>query len=147
MEEFVKKLLERLKEHHNEVRYMYLKGQGNFAVLDGTMRGIEDANAIIVHLAKKHNGGWIPVSERLPEDAGDYLVTQYNPKAIDEYCNGCRISTIFFDNNSWWDDIDFSCGWEIIAWQPLPSPYTPPTNSEIPNNWQQQTMNRFERVE
>ena len=69
------------------------------------------------------NNGWIPCSERLPECAGDYLVTQYNQKAKDEYYNGCRTSTIFFDSIEWWDVIDFSDGWEIIAWQPLPQPY------------------------
>ena len=71
----------------------------------------------------KHNG-WIPCSERLPEEAGDYLVTQYTEKSIFDYCDAYRVSTIFFDDkNGWWDDIDNSCGWNIIAWQPLPLPY------------------------
>ena len=68
------------------------------------------------------SNGWIPCSERLPKEANDYLVTQYNRDAIDEYCNGSRISKIFFDVE-WWDDIDHECGWDIIAWQPLPKLY------------------------
>ena len=79
--------------------------------------------SIVNQLAEEHNNGWIPCSEKLPEDAGDYLVTQYNPKSIDEYCNGYRVESIFFDDNGWWDDMDCYCGWTIIAWQPLPAPY------------------------
>lgn len=70
----------------------------------------------------EYNNGWIPCSERLPEDANDYLVTQYNQDAINEYCNGYRVATIFFDDKGWWDDIDNDWGWNIIAWQPLPQP-------------------------
>lgn len=66
---------------------------------------------------------WIPVSERLPEKPNDYFVTQYNEEYINDYCDGYRVSTIFFDSNGWWDDIDYDCGWRITAWQPLPDPY------------------------
>ena len=77
----------------------------------------------LVDCAEEHNNGWIPCSERLPEEANDYLVTQYNKNAIDKYCNGYRIEKIFFDEDDWWDDTDFRDGWEIIAWMPLPAPY------------------------
>lgn len=70
-----------------------------------------------------HKNGWIPCSERLPKECGDYYVTQYNEDAIDEYCDGYRTEKIFFDDNGWWCDIDSSFGWEIIAWQSIPEPY------------------------
>ena len=73
---------------------------------------------------EEYKGGWISVDDRLPEETGDYLVTQYTEKSIFDYCDAYRVSTIFFDDkNGWWDDIDNSCGWNIIAWMPLPSPY------------------------
>ena len=68
-------------------------------------------------------GTWIPCSERLPKDAEEYHVTQYNKNAVTEYCDGYRTARIFFDDNGWWDDIDVLAGWEIIAWMPLPLPY------------------------
>lgn len=124
MEEFVEKLIKRLKKHYNEVRDMYLKGQGNFALLEGKMRGIEDANAIIVHLAKEHNGGWIPCSERLPEETECYLVTWRDRVTCKNY-----VEIVEYDAGSqeWLDCICQAglLGYDIIAWQPLPAPYQP----------------------
>ena len=70
---------------------------------------------------QKHQ--WTPCSDKLPVESGEYLVTQYSEKHIDEYCNGYKVSTIFFDDNGWWDDLDYGLGWEIIAWLPIPEPY------------------------
>ena len=81
------------------------------------------AITIVNQLAEEHNNGWIPCAEKLPKETNDYLVTQYNKNAIDEYCDGYKVETIFFDEDGWWDDTDYYCGWEIIAWQPLPAPY------------------------
>ena len=64
----------------------------------------------------KDNNGWIPCSEKLPEEKGDYLVT----------CNDGKVRV-------WWFVVgeDFKC-WRIgvhtlkpIAWQPLPEPFKP----------------------
>lgn len=59
------------------------------------------------------NDGWIPVSERLPED-GTYLCTLDGELCgIDEPFTGmCGIE------NGKWDEE--GC---VIAWQPLPAPY------------------------
>lgn len=122
MEEFVKKLIDRLKEHHNEVRDMYLKGQGNFALLDGKMRGIEDANAIIVHLAKEHNGGWIPCSERLPEEDGVYIISFKEYSGL--ICCAVAYLTLNHPKWKWWDlENEYEYYEAVIAWQPLPAPY------------------------
>ena len=50
--------------------------------------------------------GWIPVSERLPEEHGEYLVT-------DKY--GRVTSGLWIGNAKRWKD--------VIAWMPLPEPY------------------------
>lgn len=117
MKEFVDKLIKQLEERIEEN-----VGWEDDEFFDGQSNAFEWTISVINKLVEKYNNGWIPCSERLPKEANDYLVTQYNRDAIDEYCNGSRISKIFFDVE-WWDDIDHECGWDIIAWQPLPKPY------------------------
>lgn len=66
---------------------------------------------------------WIPVSERLPEEDGQYLITvKYKPEAGYE--------NIYAEHGEWvdgrWDMFCFGhCGEVegIVAWMPLPEPY------------------------
>ena len=53
---------------------------------------------------------WIPCSERLPSEAGHYLVT-----TIGFFQN--VVNTIYFDSEMW-HSIS-----KVLAWQPLPQPY------------------------
>lgn len=53
---------------------------------------------------------WIPVSEKLPEFSGLYLVS------IDSLVTVLNFSGTVFTNNR-------GCRVEVIAWQPLPEPY------------------------
>lgn len=69
---------------------------------------------------KEYNGGWIPCSERLPEETGEYLTTSkiyFVPDHVDEIDNyvGVKISH-YSTRYGWLDD-------EVIAWQPLPEQY------------------------
>lgn len=125
MEKFVEKLLDRLKEHHNEVRDMYLKGQGNFALLDGKMRGIEDANAIIIHLAKEYKVGWIPCSEDKPNKNGWYECW-YMTSAVGENKYYEPI-TLYWEDNIWLyrpNKFTMPTQSNVVAWKPI-APYQP----------------------
>lgn len=63
---------------------------------------------------------WIPVSERLPEKEGVYLVSCYGETYFDTLCG-------FFEG----DDGDSLCEWDIsvnvpyedLAWMDLPAPW------------------------
>ena len=72
---------------------------------------IDEAISIVNQLAEEYNNGWIPCSERLPEEEGKYLVT-------------LKLGCITFADLK---DIKhyphFNA--DVIAWQPLPQPYQP----------------------
>lgn len=65
------------------------------------------------------NGGWIPCSERLPEEYGSYLVTYFTSEIENEKC----VSVFVFDDMQ--KKFPTAKGINIIAWQPLPEPYKP----------------------
>ena len=61
-----------------------------------------------------HQGGWIPVSERLPEYEGTFLVTDIEGKI---YIEDFRFQ-ICDKTQSYWSGMKV-----VVAWQPLPEPY------------------------
>ena len=84
----------------------------------------------------KYNNGWIPCSEQLPEEYGDYLVA-WRPLSMsgeDIMKKVGREVPHFYeiveydpdDEALWIGSIEQAQGeYEIIAWQPLPQPYQP----------------------
>ena len=67
---------------------------------------------------------WIPVSDRLPEDAYGCLVTVYDTdlRTQDEFEN---ILPYFvgYDGETWNNADGEPIPFEVIAWMPLPKPY------------------------
>ena len=61
----------------------------------------------------------IPVSERLPEESGYYIVTAHD---------GTSYRTTFVKYQKKYKSWDFTGArsyWRVIAWMPLPEPYKP----------------------
>lgn len=82
---------------------------------------------------------WIPVSERLPEVNGSYLTTikgigYYN--RIRSFANSLhKIDKYDFSSKkAGWYFYDSECGYieetDVIAWMPLPQPYTESEDGE-----------------
>ena len=74
-------------------------------------------NAINAAREQPKIGGWIPCSERFPEEDGFYLVT-LTEKVTD--INDIRVTKIFFSEKS---NSFTGYGKSVIAWQPLPEAY------------------------
>lgn len=70
---------------------------------------------------EKENG-WIPVSERLPEES-DYYMACIHDEILNKYY--CR-SEWFSINNNYYGElvwIDLKSYEKVVAWRPLPEPY------------------------
>lgn len=82
----------------------------------------EEVNRILAEEEK--TGGWIPVTERLPEESFGCLVTVMDcePYTQTEFEN---ILPYFvgYDGESWNDSDGEKIPFEVIAWMPLPEPY------------------------
>ena len=100
--------------------------------LTGAADTIETLSAKV--RANNLHGGWIPVSERLPDKNGEYIVDKeqyFVPDHVDEV-NHYRKVTIGHYN--------VICGWcaKVYAWMPLPEPYresTPSPRSRTYTPW------------
>lgn len=55
---------------------------------------------------------WIPCSERLPAENGDYLVTVIWEGKLEVFMDYFQFGCMWYD-----------CGDNVIAWMPLPEPY------------------------
>lgn len=94
-----------------------------------TQLAFDDAIKVVDRVAEEysvseknaHTDGWIPCSERLPEENKRYITTS-------DVCGDGEIETfdLYFDDGVWF--VDKGCEaflGTVIAWQPLPEPYQP----------------------
>lgn len=107
---------------------------------DGIVKEFEDAADTIEELSAKlhnsqmerssqyYNGGWIPCSERLPENGKRVLTTIKTNKRPAKVRSGTYDQKMFQnDNGDYWDYDEK----EVLAWMPLPEPFK---KSEETNN-------------
>jgi len=88
----------------------------------GQIKAYNRALDIINQAEAEYNNGWISVEDRLPENMQGCLVTAriyFIPDHVDEPDNYIGVDFDTYSSRFGW----FS-GNEVIAWQPLPEPYT-----------------------
>lgn len=67
---------------------------------------------------------WMPCSERLPNEIEfqeAYCRNQYAAEFLVTIKGATRPTTLYFRNNSWFDE--GRNYYKVVAWQPLPAPY------------------------
>ena len=144
MKEAFEKILERLDEElrKSEERYYRYLDDGNLSCMfdksdieEKRVDTIKEMLEIVQEVAEEYKGGWIPCSDRLPEESGYYLVTYHDwsdgnflPKYDDTYVR--RLHYQISEHFVGWnypknvdDRAENDCHKEVIAWQPLPEPY------------------------
>ena len=121
------KILERLQEQakiyqesierQHSIDYRWIEEEG--------LQATEEAIDIINQVEDEYNNGWIPCSERLPDDLIDVLVW-FEYYRFGNYNGLYQTIGISYTNNGEWSRlVNGTSGWKelrIIAWQPLPQP-------------------------
>lgn len=128
MKEFIDKLISRLGKESDEWLEIFMadskKGHCN-DYADGSNDAFNEAISIVNQLAEEYKvsempTGWIACSERLPD-------TEHISGVSESVLVTTNIHSIFtaeyHRNGKWLDDVgDWSL--DVIAWMPLPAPYT-----------------------
>ena len=130
----LEKILEELEERVN-----YRKILGRYEKKNGTItdvvrnQGALEELVIVEKIIRSHMNevndtnvpsDWIPCSERLPNEIEfqeAYCRNQYAAEFLVTIKGATRPTTLYFKNNSWFDEQrDY---YKVVAWQPLPEPY------------------------
>ena len=127
MNKAFEKILERLEEYeyndlieHNSEQCEHCKRIDCEIGMDCSICVMDKAKEIVQEVAEEYNGDWIPCSDRLPEEYGEYLVwwTDITRKQYYEIVE-------YEPNNGWIGEIPQAVEgiYIVIAWQPLPEPF------------------------
>ena len=116
MNKAFEKILERLEELQNN---LLSQTEGDVSVRVGIINGVMYSKKIVQEVAEEYKGGWIPCSERLPEDDSICIVTVEYPN------NEIVVDYGWFDRNGvcWFVGMQEFRTSNILAWQPLPEPF------------------------
>lgn len=139
MNKAFEKILERLEVLIEKSYYEATEGSHNAGIRNSAYHKV---NKIVQEVAEEYNGGWIPCSERLPEECIPVNVTWINRKpepyyakikdvpfsATAVYCKGkwYWYSSTCVDYLSEYGKNDFDLidkYIDIVSWQPLPEPF------------------------
>ena len=118
----LEKILEEIEKEQNsyeaEHAWNYSKGlEYTKEIIHSHMDDVTDTN-----VGSKNN--WIPCSERLPNEIEfqeAYCRNQYAAEFLVTIKGATRPTTLYFRNNSWFDE--GRNYYKVVAWQPLPAPY------------------------
>ncbi len=122
MNEFIKKLIERLEEEKNTIYNTIMISESNVDL--GRTFGLEKTIEIVNQLTEEYNNGWIPCEIELPPQPKKNPL--FEGKALEIYLVSVEGENYPF--RAFWNGEFFTQGFRrenVVAWQQLPGPYQP----------------------
>lgn len=119
-------VLEKILEEIENIEKEYVYGHHALYALGAAGVAFKISNIIRSYMNEAENGGWIPVSERLPEEGEKCVITDKCGYVHDGIIYDYAYSKDKNPSFHRWDDEYWQCFRpDVIAWQPLPDPYKP----------------------
>ena len=125
MKEFIEKLVSRLEEEIDIIKDEVYRDYEERIIEECAIENVID---IVNELAEEYSAntsqnsadGWIPCSERLPED-GQWVIFTLDEEVVDND----DVMVGYYEASKNWcvNDAYFPNAFRFIAWQPLPAPY------------------------
>ena len=125
MNKAFEKILERLEDLQNNLTS---QTEGNIDLQVGVINGVMYSKKIVQEVSEEYNGGWIPCSERLPEEDDTLYLVSYKKIFFDKsfYFYDIAYLYTFPNGNRYWVSAksdNFRQVSKVSAWQPLPEQY------------------------
>lgn len=130
----LEKILEELEERVNYRKRLVRYEKKNGTITDVVRnQGALEELVIVEKIIRSHMddgkdtnvpSNWIPVEERLPNEIEfqeAYCRNQYAAEFLVTIKGATRPTTLYFENNSWFDE--GRNYYKVVAWQPLPASY------------------------
>ena len=109
---------------------------------DGTFLSLDDVMGVVKAEVEAYNNGWIPCSEKLPEetekrddifdpitlaivDVREYKASDLVLVTVRDYELDTEFTMDDMTVDGKWVNFESDGRYEVIAWQPLPQPYEP----------------------
>lgn len=122
------KAFEKILERFDELQEKLLFSTTSIECEVGIINEMEYSKKIVQEVAEEYNNGWIPCSERLPEEPKENPI--FDGKALEVYLVTAKYGNDEKDEvypfRAFWNGVVFTNGLnilDVIAWQSLPEPY------------------------
>ena len=117
------KIIEKLEENASRYTKKYVTPYGNNGYRDIKAISVHKAIEIVKQEAEQYNNGWISCSVALPPQTEENPI--FDNKPLELYL--VSVKNAYYPIRAFWNGKFFTDGWskvDVIAWQPLPHPYT-----------------------
>ena len=122
MNKVFEKILEKLEDLQNNLTS---QTEGNIDLQVGVINGVMYSKKIVQEVSEEYNGGWIPCSERMPEETEKLYLVTYKKFILGNFRYFMDIAYLspLPDGTLEWRSEKAPVTRKVEAWQELPEEY------------------------
>lgn len=119
MQKAFEKIVERLEEKIQNKYDLY--DVNNMRLVQGGIYGLKEAIEIVNQVAEEYKDGWIPCSEKLPEEPERGMLDMENLPEYNVVIKGAdKATSLHYAGDGEWYDFITEAFYKVEVWRPLP---------------------------